>query len=122
MKVITKIFFLLLIISSTLLPQKKVYVAVIENEIDLGLAPYVRRVISEAEKENVDAILPKPPSTASTGVMQQSDAATAVNNPALSHFFSDAVFVSITYPTITLYFIKLFIAVTNRTFLYFKFH
>ncbi|TDJ53253.1 MAG: nodulation protein NfeD [Ignavibacteria bacterium] len=57
MKVITKIFFLLLIISSTLLPQKKVYVAVIENEIDLGLAPYVRRVISEAEKENVDAII-----------------------------------------------------------------
>jgi membrane-bound serine protease (ClpP class) len=57
MKIICKIFFLLLIISSTLLPQKKVYVAVIESEIDLGLAPYVRRVVSEAEKENADAII-----------------------------------------------------------------
>ncbi len=57
MKIISKIFFLLLLISSTLLPQKKVYVAVIENEIDLGLAPYVRRVVSEAEKENADAII-----------------------------------------------------------------
>jgi membrane-bound serine protease (ClpP class) len=57
MKIISKIFFLLLLISSTLLPQKKVYVAVIEGEIDLGLAPYVRRVVSEAEKENADAIV-----------------------------------------------------------------
>jgi membrane-bound serine protease (ClpP class) len=57
MKIIFKIFFLLLLISSTLLPQKKVYVAVIESEIDLGLAPYVRRVVSEAEKENADAII-----------------------------------------------------------------
>ena len=57
MKIISKIFFLLLLISSTLLPQKKVYVALIEEEIDLGLAPYVRRVVSEAEKENVDAIV-----------------------------------------------------------------
>jgi membrane-bound serine protease (ClpP class) len=57
MKFITKIFFLLLLISSTLLPQKKVYVAVIEGEIDLGLAPYVRRVVSEAEKENADAVV-----------------------------------------------------------------
>ena len=57
MKFITKVFLLLLFISSTLLPQKKVYVAVIEGEIDLGLAPYVRRVVSEAEKENADAIV-----------------------------------------------------------------
>jgi len=57
MKIISKIFFLLLLISSTLLPQKKVYVAVIQDEIDLGLAPYVRRVVSEAEKENADAII-----------------------------------------------------------------
>ena len=57
MKIISKIFFLLLLISSTLLPQKKVFVAVIESEIDLGLAPYVRRVVSEAEKENADAIV-----------------------------------------------------------------
>ncbi len=53
MKIISKIFFLLLLISSTLFPQKKVYVAVIQDEIDLGLAPYVRRVVSEAEKEKI---------------------------------------------------------------------
>ncbi len=57
MKIISKIFFLLLLISSVLLPQKKVYVAFIEDEIDLGLAPYIRRVVSEAEKENADAIV-----------------------------------------------------------------
>jgi len=57
MKFITKVFLLLLFISSTLLPQNKVYVAVIEGEIDLGLAPYVRRVVSEAENENADAIV-----------------------------------------------------------------
>ncbi|GMR25475.1 MAG: NfeD family protein [Ignavibacteria bacterium] len=57
MKIISKIFFLLLLISSTLLPQNKVYVVLIEQEIDLGLAPYVRRVVSEAERENADAII-----------------------------------------------------------------
>jgi membrane-bound serine protease (ClpP class) len=40
-----------------LFPQKKVYVAVVEGEIDLGLAPYVRRVVSEAENENADAVV-----------------------------------------------------------------
>ena len=59
MTFITKIFLLLLIISSTVLPQKKVYVAKIDGEIDLGLAPYVRRVVSEAEKENAEAIVLK---------------------------------------------------------------
>jgi membrane-bound serine protease (ClpP class) len=57
MKVIWKIFFLLLLVSSILFPQKKVYVAVVEGEIDLGLAPYVRRVVSEAENENADAVV-----------------------------------------------------------------
>jgi len=57
MNIISKIFFIFLLISSTLLPQKKVYVAVIEGEIDLGLAPYVRRVVSDAEKDNADAII-----------------------------------------------------------------
>jgi membrane-bound serine protease (ClpP class) len=57
MKFITKIFLLLLLISSTLFPQKKVYVAIIEGEIDLGLAPYVRRAVSEAERENADALI-----------------------------------------------------------------
>ena len=31
--------------------------AFIEDEIDLGLAPYIRRVVSEAEKENAEAII-----------------------------------------------------------------
>jgi membrane-bound serine protease (ClpP class) len=52
-----KIIFIILTASAILLPQKKVYVAFIEDEIDLGLAPYIRRVVSEAEKENADAIV-----------------------------------------------------------------
>jgi membrane-bound serine protease (ClpP class) len=37
--------------------QGKVYVAEIEGMIDLGLAPYVRRVVSEAEKDSASAIV-----------------------------------------------------------------
>jgi membrane-bound serine protease (ClpP class) len=37
--------------------QKKVYFAKIDSEIDLGLSPYITRVISEAEKNNADAII-----------------------------------------------------------------
>ena len=49
--------FTLLIFSSFILPQTKVYIAYIDGEIDLGLAPYISRVISEAEKENAEAII-----------------------------------------------------------------
>ncbi|HEX3074216.1 MAG TPA: hypothetical protein VHP30_11445 [Ignavibacteriales bacterium] len=35
----------------------KVYVGIIEGEIDLGLIPYVKRVISEAEKNNASAVI-----------------------------------------------------------------
>ena len=52
-----KIIFIILTTSAILLPQKKVFVAFIEDEIELGLAPYIRRVVSEAEKENADAIV-----------------------------------------------------------------
>ncbi|HVO74317.1 MAG TPA: nodulation protein NfeD [Ignavibacteriaceae bacterium] len=39
-------------------PQHKVvYLGAIDSEIDLGLSPYVSRVISEAEKENADAVI-----------------------------------------------------------------
>ncbi len=38
-------------------PQKKVYVAQIETEIDLGLSPYISRAISEAEKAGAKAII-----------------------------------------------------------------
>jgi len=37
--------------------NKKVYVADIEGMIDLGLAPYVQRVVDEAEKNSADAII-----------------------------------------------------------------
>lgn len=37
--------------------QKLVYIAYIDGEIDLGLAPYVTRVINEAEENNASAII-----------------------------------------------------------------
>uniref|UniRef100_A0A832DPC5 Nodulation protein NfeD n=1 Tax=Ignavibacterium album TaxID=591197 RepID=A0A832DPC5_9BACT len=37
--------------------QKTVNLGFIEGDIDLGLAPYVNRVINEAEKNNADAII-----------------------------------------------------------------
>lgn len=37
--------------------EGKVYVGIIEGEIDLGLVPYVKRVISEAEQNNASAII-----------------------------------------------------------------
>ncbi len=57
MNLLNKIIFIILAYSAILFAQNKVYVAFIENEIDLGLAPYIRRVVSEAERENVDAII-----------------------------------------------------------------
>lgn len=47
----------LLFVVSTFAQQKKVYIAYIDGEIDLGLAPYVTRVINEAEENNADAII-----------------------------------------------------------------
>jgi len=37
--------------------QNKVHIAYIDGEIDLGLAPYISRVVSDAEKDNADAII-----------------------------------------------------------------
>ena len=37
--------------------QKKVHIAYIEGDIDLGLSPYISRVVSDAEKDNADAII-----------------------------------------------------------------
>jgi membrane-bound serine protease (ClpP class) len=53
------VFLLLIIVSSfsDLLPQKKVYYGNIEGDIDLGLAPYIRRIISEAEESKADAVI-----------------------------------------------------------------
>ncbi|MFN3694396.1 MAG: NfeD family protein, partial [Ignavibacterium sp.] len=54
-----KILFLFFIISliEVFAQQKTVYLGFIEGDIDLGLAPYVNRVINEAEKNNADAII-----------------------------------------------------------------
>lgn len=37
--------------------DKKVYIARINGEIDLGMAPYVKRVISDAEKNSAQAVI-----------------------------------------------------------------
>ncbi|HEY7751206.1 MAG TPA: NfeD family protein [Ignavibacteriaceae bacterium] len=57
MKFIKIILMLIVITSSNSFSQKKVYVASIDGEIDLGLSPYIRRVVSEAEKNKADAII-----------------------------------------------------------------
>ena len=57
MKHFFTIFLILILSVFNSFAQKKVYLAHIESEIDLGLAPYITRVIDEAERENVDAII-----------------------------------------------------------------
>lgn len=57
MRVICQILFAFLISSSFLFPQKKVHIAYIDGEIDLGLAPYISRVVSDAEKDDASAII-----------------------------------------------------------------
>lgn len=54
-----KIFLLLVILltSISFAQQKKVFIAYIEDEIDLGLAPYISRSISDAEKAGAQAII-----------------------------------------------------------------
>ena len=47
---------ILLLFANTLAAQT-VYLGNIEGEIDLGMAPYVRRVVDEAEKNSADAII-----------------------------------------------------------------
>lgn len=51
------IIFSLLFLSEVILGQSKVYLAEIEGMIDLGLAPYVKRVVDEAEKNEASAII-----------------------------------------------------------------
>ncbi|HMN50182.1 MAG TPA: NfeD family protein [Ignavibacteriaceae bacterium] len=52
-----KYLIIILLSLTTFAQQKVVYVGYIDSEIDLGLAPYVSRVISDAEKDNADAII-----------------------------------------------------------------
>lgn len=57
MKSLIKSLLLIIVLSTLLFPQKKVYVAYIEGDIDLGLAPYISRVVSEAERSEAAAIV-----------------------------------------------------------------
>ena len=52
-----KFLIVILFALTTFAQQKTVYVAYIDSDIDLGLAPYISRVISEAEQNNADAIV-----------------------------------------------------------------
>ncbi len=58
MKNIKIVIAFLLFFASIVFPQsKKVYLGTIEGDIDLGLAPYVKRVVAEAENANASAII-----------------------------------------------------------------
>jgi membrane-bound serine protease (ClpP class) len=53
-----KKYLIVILFTFSLFAQKsKVYIGYIEGDIDLGLSPYVSRVISEAEKNNAVAII-----------------------------------------------------------------
>ncbi len=52
-----KYLIIILLSITTFAQQKTIYVGKIDSEIDLGLAPYISRVISDAEKANADAII-----------------------------------------------------------------
>ncbi len=52
-----KIILFLIIFAVSVIAQDKIYVADIHNEIDLGLAPYIKRVIKEAESNNAKYII-----------------------------------------------------------------
>jgi membrane-bound serine protease (ClpP class) len=56
---VNKLFFSLifLILTVSLFPQKKVFLAEITGEIDPRMSPYINRVVSEAEKNGADAII-----------------------------------------------------------------
>ena len=57
MRTLYKTLLALLIFSSIIIPQKKIHIAYIEGDIDLGLAPYISRVVSDAEKDDAEAII-----------------------------------------------------------------
>lgn len=57
MGTIQKSLILLFLIVEIIFPQGKVFIGYIEGDIDMGLAPYVSRVVSDAEKEGAKAII-----------------------------------------------------------------
>lgn len=53
-----KIIFMFFILCSTIVPKNgKIIIAKINGEIDLGLAPHIKRVVEEAEKISAEAII-----------------------------------------------------------------
>ena len=57
MNLLIKYLSIVFLLAASSFAQKNVYIGLIEEEIDLGLAPYVKRVVSEAEKNKADAII-----------------------------------------------------------------
>jgi membrane-bound serine protease (ClpP class) len=57
MKTIQLIILFFISFTIILNAQKKVHIAYIDGEIDLGLSPYLSRVVSDAEKDNAEAII-----------------------------------------------------------------
>jgi membrane-bound serine protease (ClpP class) len=57
MKNIFSLPLLFLLLLSSISYSQKIYIGNIDGEIDLGLAPYVKRVVNEAEKNNAKAII-----------------------------------------------------------------
>lgn len=57
MKRIAVLLIVLFIASFVNASNKKVYLARIDSEIDLGMAPYVKRVLADAEKSGAQAII-----------------------------------------------------------------
>ncbi len=52
-----RVLLLTILFTITSYSQNKIYLAHIEGEIDLGLAPYIKRVVEEAEKNSAKAIV-----------------------------------------------------------------
>jgi membrane-bound serine protease (ClpP class) len=59
LKAVLSYIFLISLLVSNSFAQQKVYVAYIEGDIDLGLAPYISRVITNAEEDEAAAIILK---------------------------------------------------------------
>ena len=53
----TILLFFFFTFSTFIAAQQKVYIAYIEGDIDLGLAPYVSRVVANAEEDEAAAII-----------------------------------------------------------------
>ena len=57
MKYIRVVFLVIVALSQSFSQTKKVYYAKIDDEIDLAMAPYVNRVVNEANENEADAII-----------------------------------------------------------------